>query len=45
MGVALLGAQAGHLSERALRTASLIASAVLAAQVTGFRLYLRLSKP
>jgi len=42
MGVALLGAQAGgHLSEHALRTASLIASGVLAVQVGGFYLLQR----
>jgi putative membrane protein len=41
MGVSLLGAQAGHLSEHALRTASLIASAVLAVQVGGFYLLQR----
>lgn len=41
MGVVLLGAQAGHLSEHALRTASLIASAVLGVQVAGFYLLQR----
>jgi putative membrane protein len=41
MGVMLLGAQAGHLSEHALRTASLIASGVLAVQVAGFYLLQR----
>ena len=41
MGVALLGAQAGHLSEHAQRTASLIASAVLGVQVAGFYLLQR----
>jgi putative membrane protein len=41
MGVTLLGAQAGHLSEHALRTASLIASGVLAVQVAGFYLLQR----
>ena len=41
MGVTLLGAQAGHLSEHALRSASLIASGVLAVQVAGFYLLQR----
>jgi putative membrane protein len=41
LGVTLLGAQAGHLSEHALRTASLIASGVLAVQVGGFYLLQR----
>ncbi len=36
VGVFLLGAQAGHLSENALRTSALIASAFLAVQVGGF---------
>jgi putative membrane protein len=36
LGVVLLGARAGHLSEHALRTSSLIASGVLAVQVGGF---------
>ena len=36
LGVALLGAQASHISEHALRTSSLIASGVLALQVGGF---------
>jgi len=36
VGVLLLGAQAGHLSEDALRTSALIASAFLAVQVGGF---------
>ena len=36
VGVLLLGAQAGHLSENALRTSALIASAFLAIQVGGF---------
>jgi putative membrane protein len=40
-GVVLLGAQASHLSEHALRTSSLIASAVLAVQVGGFYLLQR----
>lgn len=41
VGVSLLGAQAGHLPEHALRTASLIASGVLAVQVGGFYLLQR----
>ena len=36
LGVALLGAQAGHLSQHALRTSALIASGLLALQVGGF---------
>jgi putative membrane protein len=36
LGVALLGAQAGHISQHALRTSSLIASGLLALQVGGF---------
>jgi putative membrane protein len=36
VGVLLLGAQAGHLSESAMRTSALIASAFLAVQVGGF---------
>jgi putative membrane protein len=36
LGVALLGAQAGHVSQHALRTSSLIASGLLALQVGGF---------
>jgi putative membrane protein len=36
VGVALLGAQAGHISQHALRTSSLIASGFLALQVGGF---------
>jgi putative membrane protein len=40
-GVILLGAQASHLSENALRTSALIASAVLAVQVGGFYLMQR----
>jgi putative membrane protein len=36
VGVFLLGAEAGHLSENALRTSALIASAFLAVQVGGF---------
>jgi putative membrane protein len=40
-GVILLGAQASHLSEHALRTSSLIASGVLGVQVGGFYLMQR----
>jgi putative membrane protein len=40
-GVALLGAQAGHFSEHALRTSSLIASGFLAVQIGGFYLLQR----
>lgn len=40
-GVILLGAQTSHISENALRTSSLIASAVLAVQVGGFYLMQR----
>src|SRR5882757_3640728 len=36
LGVALLGMQASHISQLALRTSSLIASALLAVQVGGF---------
>ncbi len=36
LGVALLGMQASHISQLALRTSSLIASALLALQVGGF---------
>jgi putative membrane protein len=36
VGVVLLGAQAGHLSDQALRSSALIASAFLAVQVGGF---------
>ena len=36
LGVALLGAQAGHISQNALRAPSLIASGLLALQVGGF---------
>jgi putative membrane protein len=36
LGVALLGAQAGHISQNALRASSLIASGLLALQVVGF---------
>jgi putative membrane protein len=41
LGVALLGAQATHISHHALRTSTLIASGVLAAQVGGFYLLQR----
>jgi putative membrane protein len=41
VGVFLLGAQAGHLSQNALRTSALIASAFLAVQVGGFYLLQR----
>ncbi len=41
VGVVVLGAQAGHLSQHALRTASLIASGLLAVQVGGFYLLQR----
>lgn len=40
-GVILLGAQASHNAEHALRTSSLVASAVLAVQVGGFYLMQR----
>jgi len=36
LGVALLGAQASHISQHSLRTAALIASGLLALQVGGF---------
>jgi putative membrane protein len=36
LGVALLGAQASHISQHALRTSALIASGLLALQVGGF---------
>ena len=36
LGVALLGAQAGHISQHVLRTSALIASGLLALQVGGF---------
>jgi putative membrane protein len=36
LGVALLGAEASHISHHALRTSSLIASGLLALQVVGF---------
>jgi putative membrane protein len=36
LGVALLGAQAGHISQHALRVSSLLASGLLAVQVGGF---------
>jgi putative membrane protein len=41
LGVILVGAQATHLAEHALRTSSLIASGVLAVQVGGFYLMQR----
>jgi putative membrane protein len=41
VGAALLGAQASHASEHALRTTSLVASAFLAVQVGGFYLLQR----
>jgi putative membrane protein len=41
LGVALLGAQAGHFSEHALRVSSLVASGFLAAQIGGFYLLQR----
>jgi putative membrane protein len=41
VGAALLGAQASHDSQHALRTASLVASGLLAAQVGGFYLLQR----
>jgi putative membrane protein len=41
LGVALLGAQAGHFSEHALRVSSLIASGFLAVQIGGFYLLQR----
>jgi putative membrane protein len=41
LGVALLGAQAGHFSEHALRVSSLVASAFLAVQIGGFYLLQR----
>src|SRR5882672_9090738 len=41
LGVSLLGAQASHLSEHALRTSALIASGVLVVQVGGFYLMQR----
>jgi putative membrane protein len=36
LGVAILGARAGHISQHALRTTALLASAFLAVQVAGF---------
>ena len=36
LGVALLGAQAGHISEHALRMSALVASGFLAVQIGGF---------
>jgi putative membrane protein len=41
LGVALLGAQAGHLSEHALRMSALVASGFLAVQIGGFYLLQR----
>lgn len=41
LGVALLGAQAGHFSEHALRVSALIASGFLAVQIGGFYLLQR----
>ncbi len=41
LGVALLGAQAGHFSEHALRVSSLVASGFLAIQIGGFYLLQR----
>ncbi len=41
LGVALLGAQAGHLSEHALRLSALLASGFLAVQIGGFYLLQR----
>jgi putative membrane protein len=41
LGVALLGAQAGHFSEHALRVSSLVASGFLAVQIGGFYLLQR----
>jgi putative membrane protein len=41
LGVALLGAQATHISQNTLRTSALVASAVLALQVGGFYLLQR----
>jgi putative membrane protein len=41
LGVALLGAQAGHFSQHALRVSSLIASGFLAVQIGGFYLLQR----
>jgi putative membrane protein len=41
LGVALLGAQAGHISEQALRTSALLASGFLAVQIGGFYLLQR----
>jgi putative membrane protein len=40
-GVALLGAQAGHISEHALRMSALVASGFLAVQIGGFYLLQR----
>jgi putative membrane protein len=41
LGVALLGAQAGHFSEHALRVSALVASGFLAVQIGGFYLLQR----
>lgn len=41
LGVALLGAQAGHFSEQALRMSALVASGFLAVQIGGFYLLQR----
>ncbi len=41
LGVALLGAQAGHLSQYSLRTSALLASGFLAVQIGGFYLLQR----
>ena len=41
LGVALLGAQAGHFSEQALRMSALVASGFLAIQIGGFYLLQR----
>ena len=41
LGVALLGAQAGHVSEQALRMSALVASGFLAVQIGGFYLLQR----
>lgn len=41
LGVALLGAQAGHFSQHALRVSSLVASGFLAVQIGGFYLLQR----
>ncbi len=41
LGVALLGAQAGHMSQHSLRTSALLASGFLAVQIGGFYLLQR----